>query len=132
MNAHSPKYSTPDGRAIDLIIEHPEFGSIPFTACPDDAEPLGADLYARAIAEEFGPIAAYDGPSAEQMQEGQMRGQRDTALRHLDSIVSNPLRWASYTAEQQAAFAVYRQALLDVPQQAGFPAEIDWPVMPVF
>jgi hypothetical protein len=30
----------------------------------------------------------------------------------------------------QAAWAEYRQALRDVPSQAGFPATIDWPVAP--
>ena len=30
----------------------------------------------------------------------------------------------------QAAWAVYRQALRDVPQQAGFPDNVVWPVKP--
>jgi len=30
----------------------------------------------------------------------------------------------------RAAWAVYRQALRDVPQQAGFPNVIEWPVAP--
>ena len=30
----------------------------------------------------------------------------------------------------QAAWATYRQALRDVPAQAGFPENIDWPVAP--
>jgi len=29
-----------------------------------------------------------------------------------------------------AQLAAYRQALLDVPEQAGFPDDIAWPVMP--
>ena len=28
------------------------------------------------------------------------------------------------------AYADYRQALRDVPQQAGFPGDIDWPAKP--
>jgi hypothetical protein len=34
------------------------------------------------------------------------------------------------TAQQYADLLAYRQALRDVPQQAGFPHEIDWPVSP--
>lgn len=34
------------------------------------------------------------------------------------------------TAEQKAAWATYRQALRDVPAQAGFPENINWPVIP--
>ena len=37
---------------------------------------------------------------------------------------------APLTAEQKAAYAVYRQALRDVPEQAGFPEAIEWPEEP--
>ena len=30
----------------------------------------------------------------------------------------------------QAAWATYRQALRDVPEQAGFPEDINWPQIP--
>jgi len=130
--AHSPKYADFGHTAIDLVIEHPEFGTIPFTASPSDTAPLGQDLYTQAVAGAFGEIAAYDGLSPEEVLTEQMRTQRDALLAQLDAIVNNPLRWAEYTAEQQAALAAYRQALLDVPQQEGFPSEIDWPEMPAF
>jgi hypothetical protein len=48
----------------------------------------------------------------------------------VDPIVSNPLRWAALTAEQQQAWADYRQALLDVPTQDGFPHDVVWPTKP--
>jgi len=128
MEANTPKYAAPDSLAIDLNVNHPDH--IPFTARADD--PLGSDLYARALNGDFGPIAAYEGPTAEELLTDQMRAQRNARLAQLDALVMNPLRWAQYTAEQQVAFAAYRQALLDVPQQDGFPEVIDWPVMPVF
>ncbi len=31
---------------------------------------------------------------------------------------------------ERAAWAQYRQALRDVPSQAGFPGEVEWPVEP--
>lgn len=34
--------------------------------------------------------------------------------------------------EQKAELATYRQALLDVPQQEGFPSEVTWPDKPTF
>mgnify|MGYP001810394539 CR=1 FL=1 len=37
---------------------------------------------------------------------------------------------APLTSEQRAAWVVYRQALRDVPEQAGFPLEVSWPVEP--
>lgn len=33
-------------------------------------------------------------------------------------------------AEKKAAVLAYRQALRDVPEQAGFPRQINWPVKP--
>lgn len=37
---------------------------------------------------------------------------------------------APLTAEMKAAYAEYRQALRDVPEQAGFPDAIEWPEEP--
>lgn len=58
------------------------------------------------------------------------RVRRDWLLSQLDTIVSNPLRFATLTQEQIDALADYRQLLLDVPQQTGFPLAVEWPVMP--
>ena len=54
----------PAGR-IDVEYEHPKFGWIPFTASPDDVEPLGRQLYAAAVA--AGGIAEMPGKTAEQL-----------------------------------------------------------------
>ena len=35
-----------------------------------------------------------------------------------------------FTTEQRAAWATYRQALRDLPTQAGFPTTITWPAVP--
>jgi len=44
---------------IDMEIDHPTYGLIPFTASPNDTEQLGKDLYAAAIAGTLGIIAPY-------------------------------------------------------------------------
>ena len=60
---------------------------------------------------------------------GEIRAQRDYRLRwDVDSL--NPIRWAALTSEQQTAMTNYRQLLLDVPAQEGFPWEITWPEKP--
>jgi hypothetical protein len=41
-------------------------------------------------------------------------------------IPNNPL-----TAEQQAAWATYRQELRDIPQQSGYPFNVVFPVAPI-
>lgn len=61
MQARNPKFNG-DG-TIDLEIEHPAFGWIPFTASPGDVEAHGRDLFARATAGEFGPVAEFVAPT---------------------------------------------------------------------
>jgi hypothetical protein len=51
-------------------------------------------------------------------------------LKGVDAVAGNALRWAALDAGTQAAWAVYRQELLDVPQQEGFPNDAVWPVKP--
>jgi hypothetical protein len=42
----------------------------------------------------------------------------------------NPLWWASMSADEQAEVAQYRQALLDITNQFGYPLDIEWPPLP--
>jgi hypothetical protein len=61
----------------------------------------------------------------------EVRGLRDSKLTNeVDPVVSNPLRWADLSAQEQADVSAYRLALLDVPQQQGFPHTISWPTKP--
>ncbi|WP_197050893.1 phage tail assembly chaperone [Oligella urethralis] len=71
-------------------------------------------------------------PESEPSAEEQARWRRDGLLYELDVIVTNPLRWGSLTEAEQKDLADYRQALLDVPQQEGFPDAVDWPAKPEF
>jgi hypothetical protein len=56
------------------------------------------------------------------------RQQRDQLLGQIDRV--NPVWYASLTTEQQQELIAYRQALLDVPQQMGFPTAVSWPAKP--
>lgn len=59
-----------------------------------------------------------------------VRQYRDQLLNDLS--IMNPVWYASLTAQQQAELQAYRQALLDVPQQPGFPGSVDWPQQPTW
>lgn len=48
----------------------------------------------------------------------------------VDPVVSNPLRWASFSETKQTEWTVYRQALLDIPNQNSFPSDVTWPTPP--
>lgn len=56
------------------------------------------------------------------------RAKRDALLQTtIDAM--NPMRWETLTELQKDAWRTYRQALLDVPQQEGFPTDVVWPVL---
>ena len=56
-----------------------------------------------------------------------IRGQRDTLLSQSDYVI---LPDAPYSEDTKAAYRTYRQALRDLPEQAGFPNNITWPTAP--
>jgi len=58
------------------------------------------------------------------------RRYRDACLQWSDAKVVVPDDMPATVRTDAEAWKVYRQALRDVPQQAGFPLDIDWPEMP--
>jgi len=59
-----------------------------------------------------------------------IRSERDRRLREeCDRI--NPMWWQDMTEEQKLGMKAYRQALLDVPSQPGFPWSVEWPANPL-
>ena len=59
-----------------------------------------------------------------------VRSMRNTKLKELDNLVMNPLRWVEFTELDKELLAQYRNKLKDVPDQEGFPWEIEWPNKP--
>lgn len=58
--------------------------------------------------------------------------ERDRRNKYLQLYVDtmNAVRWESLTQQQKDDMSLYRQELLDVPQQPGFPENINWPTPP--
>jgi len=107
--------------------------AVGYIADKDDVAETGQWVYAQIMSGEAGEIAEYEPPAppTDEYLAEMARNERGSRLRYLDTILTNPLRWAAYSEEQQTVIAKYRQDLLDVPAQAGFPQEINWPVSPV-
>lgn len=114
---------------FDVEINHPQFGWIPYTLDPSDTdmtinnaallELIGSDY-------ETATQAEIDNKEAELV-----RFQREMKLTtEVDPIVTNPLRWADLTTEQQNAWTQYRTDLLNITDQAGFPHTVTWPTKP--
>lgn len=59
----------------------------------------------------------------------EVRELRDAILKETVDRM-NPVRWESMTTEEKNSWAVYRQALLDIPNQDGFPFDIEFPNQP--
>ncbi len=57
-----------------------------------------------------------------------VRRERARRLIHdVDSI--NPIRWEQMGDGEKAALREYRQKLLEIPEQKGFPFNVDWPIL---
>jgi len=124
MNYRNPIYT--ENGAIDCEIEHPDYGWIPFTASPDDCEEHGRELFKHIKAND--KVAAYvppPPPTPEQLA-AQARAQRDSLLASTDWT-----QLPDVTDATREAYAVYRQALRDVPLQDGYPETIEWPTLGV-
>lgn len=87
----------------------------------------GDALWDDAISGKFGEITPYEEPTAEEVQArlaDEARAFRNRLLTSSDwtQVADAPV--------DRAAWAEYRQALRDVPDQLGFPADIIWPTAP--
>jgi len=104
---------------------------VPFSADLKDSYAHTKQIFNECVEGKWGTVAEFVSyvPTTKELA-ANARAQRDALLQELDNIVGNPLRWASFSSEQQTAWADYRQALLDVPQQLGFPNTINWPTKP--
>ena len=117
-----------DNLRVDVEINHPQHGWIPYTIDPADTDTtIDNDAVMALIGTDF---VAYVPPTQAELDAAlaaEVRGDRDARLAEVDAIAGNTLRWAALDADTQAEWSTYRQALLDVPQQAGFPNDITWP-----
>ena len=120
-----------DNARMDVEINHPQYGWIPYTLDPADTDTtIDNDAVMALIGTDF---TAYVPPTAEELTAtaaAQVRADRDNRLTEVDAIAGNALRWADLTSDKQAEWSAYRTDLLNVPQQAGFPQTVTWPTEP--
>ena len=121
-----------DNTRIDVEINHPSYGWIPYTLDMSDTDmTINNDDLLSLIGTDF---AAYIAPTQAELDAvtaANVRAERDHILATVvDPLVSNPLRWSDLTSDKQTEWSQYRTNLLNVPQQAGFPNSITWPTEP--
>ena len=121
---------------IDCEINHKEFGWIPYSCSSTeiDKSAIAINVALRGAMAINNDVEAWVAPTASEIAAAQaieVRMQRDFLLSDgVDPIVSNPLRWASFSEAKQTEWTVYRQALLDISDQSGFPSDVTWPEAP--
>ena len=122
----------PENTRMDVEINHPSFGWIPYTIEPTDTDTtIDNAALLSLIDSDFVPYTAPTQEELDAAEAARVRGDRDIKLQlEVDPVVSNPLRWADLSSEEQTEVAAYRTALLDVPQQPGFPSTVSWPTPP--
>ena len=130
MNYRNAKYCFDQVR-IDCEIDHPAYGWIPFTCDPSDT---GASFDVRKLYDkmiEDGQVSHLTEDEINEQVSSGCRLVRDLKLENeVDPQVTNPLRWADLSPEKQQEWADYRRSLLDLPEQEGWPHDIEWPIKP--
>lgn len=117
-SARNPKWADPDNLTIDLEVDFDELDEVyvSFTASSEDPEEWGRTLFQNAVDGDYGEIAAWTPPAdltgADAME--LIRSQRNHRLEETD-YVEMPTKWATLTAEKQAEWTTYRQALRNLP-----------------
>ena len=121
-----------DNLRMDVEINHPDYGWIPYTVDPTDTDTtIDNDAVMSIIGANFTAYVAPTQAEIDAEAAASVRADRDDRLTtEVDPIVSNALRWADMTAEKQAEWTQYRTDLLSVPQQDGFPHNVTWPTKP--
>jgi hypothetical protein len=131
----NPQWANAEHTAITLLLVTEGLGDIPFTATPDDSTDYGPEIYQRTVDGEFGEIAPYEPPTdaallpAARTQLKRLMQDAGLAVAPLQDAVDLDLA-TSQQIEQLGLWKLYRIELSEVPQQAGWPRTMEWPVKP--
>lgn len=146
--ARNPKWANTEHTAINLLVTFEEtveqLGELEFSAMSDDIEPHGRDIFARAVAGEFGPVAEFVLTRERALLLVQMRtneaNAKISALQGEVDVLQDAVDLDMATAEEATRLAAakaeltawkrYRILLSRVEAQPEFPTTIDWPVKP--
>ena len=121
-----------DNLRMDVEINHPDYGWIPYTVDPSDTDTTIDNAAILAlVGSSFTPYVAPTQAELDATAAIEIRNERDfKLLAEVDPVVSNPLRWADMTTDKQTEWADYRTSLLSLTDQPGFPDNVTWPTKP--
>lgn len=125
--SHGPAFPKVKGLNIEFgnQTQWPTYTPLFYGTCDDDADLSVPGVVKALTPEEYAHAQFMENDT----KASQVREKRMYLLRtEVDAI--NPMRWETLTTEQQQAWRDYRQALLDVTEQEGFPWTVEWPEPP--
>lgn len=134
ISAKNPRCRESEPGVITLDVRFSHLPSeVPFTACRNDCEEHGRELYSRAMFGEFGPIEVVP---IEPPSEEQQRAEIGSLLKQVAAKMA-PLEDAEKIgiitdseAAKLLAWRRYRVALYRLPESEGWPADVEWPERP--
>lgn len=113
-----------DNTRIDVEINHPSYGWIPYTLDMSDTDmTINNNDLLSLIGTDF---AAYVAPTSDETNAAlaaDVRADRNARLAASDWMASQDVTMSD-------DWRTYRQALRDLPAQAGFPTSVTWPTAP--
>lgn len=149
-SAREPQWNDAEHTSLNLRVTFEEtadsLGEMPFTASPADNGGHGRDLFARAVALEFGPVLE---PSSDVLEQATLR-----TLYRLKALASSAIATQqvalstlqdalrlNLATEAEAVTLPLKQAELDtwcayrvylsrIESQPGFPSAVEWPAIP--
>lgn len=108
ISASNPRWANPEHTLLDLSADFEGIGQVPFTAAADDPEKHGRDIFAAAIAGDFGPIVAFPPkplPQVKAEKLNELRQARETA-----SVANVTVHGKTFSAETNIQTAFKRMA----------------------
>lgn len=134
-NEKRPRFETEplaDGRTLVRLYEEEEEVNHPAVSDMDTPwNGYGYTTYETQIALPAGALDAAPDTWADAVKQAdraqaaaQVRAERDRLISACDWTVLDDAK------TDKQAWATYRQALRDVPEQSGFPYDVSWPAMP--
>ena len=113
-----------DNTMFDVEINHPQHGWLPYTLDPADTDnTIDNSALLGLIGSDYAAFVAPTTAEINATLAADARAERNVKLAESD--------WrASQDVTMTDEWRTYRQALRDVPAQAGFPTNITWPTEP--
>ena len=111
---------------IECMVIIDETGEeVPFNACSYDPEDYGRELFEMLSGPEVAQVAECPPEEKEAVWAGMARSDRNLYLKNSDWT-----QLPDVPEEIKAQWAVYRQALRDLPETEGFPFNVVFPTPP--